>query len=935
MMQKERWFMTFGTGWSLFIACMFLVLACAKSDDVVVKSLQVEYQKNPYGVDVDQPRFSWQLDSKLRGVQQQAWQVIVSENPGEVRKGSGSVWDSGVNRGDETAQLEYKGAPLKSNTTYYWRVCAWIDGETAVWSEPAFFHTGILNETEWQAEWITSSEAITHGSPLLRKEFVAKRKVKQATAFVTACGYYELLLNGEKVGDHVLDPAITTFQKTILYSAYDVTSMLKSGNNVVGAMIGNGGWNQRKTEGRWSWGKEEEAFGNPCLIVQLMISYSDGTQESVVSDGTWRWNHGPILYNNIYGGEDYDARKEQPGWASAGFDDRNWHPVAIADDPGGKLKAQLMPPMKVNQTIQPVREINPEPGLYLFDLGQNMAGWWRLQVKGKPGQVIRIRGSETLNDSLFSKPLEEGDRLSTKFKYHAEVWTDYTIASDQVEVYEPRFFYSGFRYLEVTTSDQTNPEQLRVEGRVIYSALDRNGTFESSDTLLNWTHRAGLWAQKGNLHGYPTDCPHREKGAYGGDGQVIAESSMHDFHMAPLYVKWVNDMRDAQEENGRIPNTTPTLVGGKGGGIAWGSAYILIPWWMHHYYGDTRVLKDHYPTMKRYLSYIKEVGTRDEDPSEPFIIDYFDGFWFSLGEWCAPGQRDCPNHAVVNTFYFYYNCRLLSEIAGLLGHPEDVSYYASLADTVRQNLNRRFFNPETALYGTDETYQTYQLLALMGDIVPEGYREKVFQTIVDDIEQRNNHLNTGIIGTKYLWPILVQGGEHELAFKVATQTTYPGFGYWFENDATTLLEKWEGLNSHNHQMFGSITEYFYKFLGGIQSPMEGVTSKSYKKILIKPFIPEGLDFVNCSVEVNSGKVVSNWKKRADGIIFDVTIPANSKAIIALPMDEAGQVTLLEGTEYLWKDGESMTLSDGIESVTRDDDRIVIQAGSGSYKFRLE
>ena len=267
----------------------------------------------------------------------------------------------------------------------------------------------------------------------------------------------------------------------------------------------------------------------------------------------------------------YDARKEQPGWASAGFDDRNWHPVAIADDPGGKLKAQLMPPMKVNQTIQPVREINPESGLYLFDLGQNMAGWWRLQVKGKPGQVIRIRGSETLNDSLFSKPLEEGDRLSTKFKYHAEVWTDYTIASNEVEVYEPRFFYSGFRYLEVTTSDQTNPEQLRVEGRVIYSALDRNGTFESSDTLLNWTHRAGLWAQKGNLHGYPTDCPHREKGAYGGDGQVIAESSMHDFHMAPLYVKWVNDMRDAQEGNGRIPNTTPTLVGGKGGGIAWGS----------------------------------------------------------------------------------------------------------------------------------------------------------------------------------------------------------------------------------------------------------------------------------------------------------------------------------------------------------------------------
>jgi alpha-L-rhamnosidase len=357
-----------------------------------------------------------------------------------------------------------------------------------------------------------------------------------------------------------------------------------------------------------------------------------------------------------------------------------------------------------------------------------------------------------------------------------------------MEVYEPRFFYTGFRYIEVTTSDNKNPEHLKVEGRVVRSANERNGTFESSDLLLNQIHRAGVWSQMGNMQSYPTDCPHREKGAYNGDGQVIAEASMHDFHMAPFYTKWINDMRDSQEENGRIPNTSPVLVGGMGGGVAWGSAYILIPWWMHHYYGDTRILEEHYPVMKEYLQYLKNLGSKDEDPSEPFIIDNFDGYWYSLGEWCAPGQSDCPNHPVVNTFYYYYNSLLLSKIAEELGYTTDAQSFRALSDTIKQNFNRKFFNSETALYGTDETYQTYQLLALIGDVVPEGYREKVFQTIVDDIKMRDDHLNTGIIGTKYLWPVLVEGGENELAYRVATKTTWPSFGYWIENNSTTLLK---------------------------------------------------------------------------------------------------------------------------------------------------
>jgi alpha-L-rhamnosidase len=919
----------------LLLVLLIFAAACNPKDAVKISDLSVEYRINPLGVDTPEPRFSWKIRASERAVYQSAYQIIVGETPGEVKRGSGKLWDTGKLHGDLTVNLAYAGDALQSNTKYFWRVRVWLDDENSVWSEPAFFHTGILETSEWKAQWITAQEEITDASPLLRKEFQVEKKVDQAIAYVTACGFYEFFLNGQKVGDHVLDPGVTDYRETILYSTYDVTSLLKKGANAAGAMLGNGAYNLLKTKGRWSWGSGGASLGNPCFLMQLMITYSDGSQAMITSDNTWKYAPGPVTFNNLYGGEDYDARKEVPGWSSSGFNDAEWQQVAIAAEPGGSLRSQLMPAIKVTNTIQPVKMTNPTPGVYLFDLGQNIAGWWRLEVKGSPGQVIRIRGDETLNNLLFPKPLEDGDSISTNTRYHPFIWTEYTIKGNSVETYEPRFFYSGFRYIELTTSDRRNPAQLKVEGRVVRSALDRNGTFESSDSLLNQIHRAGLWSQMGNTQSYPTDCPHREKGAYNGDGQVIAETSMHDFHMAPFYTKWINDMRDSQEENGRIPNTSPVLVGGMGGGVAWGSAYILIPWWMHNYYQDSRILKDHYPAMKEYLLYLKELGTQDQDPSEPYIIDNFLTYWYSLGEWCAPGQKDCPNHPVVNTFYYYYNSHLLSKIAGVLGYPEDAQYFQSLSDTIREAFNRKFFNPETSLYGTDETYQTYQLLALIGDMVPEGHREGVFQTIVDDIERRGDHLNTGIIGTKYLWQVLVQGGQNELAYRVATQTTYPSFGYWIKNGSTTLLEEWSGANSHNHQMFGSITEYFYKYLAGIQSPMEGNTSGGYKHIYIEPHVPEKLEFVNATLETVAGRVSSSWKKEADAFIHNVSIPANTSGTIALPILGPGAVTVWEGDSKVWDENGFVEGFPCISAAHKEAGRIIFQIRSGEYKFRVK
>ncbi|SHE40332.1 alpha-L-rhamnosidase [Mariniphaga anaerophila] len=921
--------------WSVSLAILLGFLGCTPSDSDFPCNLRVEYLTEPLGVDVPQPRFSWQLQTGRRDVSQAAFQVIVGENLSEIEKGTGRIWDTGKVISSEMLNLEYKGIPLQSNTKYFWRVRVWMDENTSVWSEPSSFHTGILDKNEWQAQWITTQNEITDASPLFRKDFVVSKNVAEAYAYITACGFYEFFLNGEKVGDHVLDPGVTDYRKTILYSTYDVTSLLKEGTNAAGAMLGNGAWNLHKTEGRWSWGGGGTAFGNPLLWVQLMITYSDGSTELVVSDGTWKTAVGPVTFNNLYGGEDYNAQKELPGWASANFDDSHWLAVAEAEGLGGTLKSQLTPPIKVTQTLAPVKQINPEPGVFLFDLGQNIAGWWRVEIKGTPGQVIRIRGAETLNDSLFAKPLEDGDKLSTKFKYHAQTWTDYTLKSNEPESYEPRFFYTGFRYVEVVVSNKQNPEYLKIEGRVARSANERNGTFESSDSLLNRIYRAGVWSQMGNMQSYPTDCPHREKGAYNGDGQVIAETSMHDFHMAPFYTKWLNDMRDSQEENGRIPNTSPVLVGGMGGGVAWGSAYVLIPWWMYHYYGDARILQEHYPTMKRYLNYLRELGSKDEDPSEPYIIDNFDGYWYSLGEWCAPGSKnDCPNHPVVNTFYYYYNSLLFSKIANELGHLDDAKYFKTLSDTIKQHFNSKFFNTETALYGTDEAFQTYQLLALVGNLVPEGYQNKVFQTVVDDIKSRNDHLNTGIIGTKYLWPVLVEGGENELAYKIATQTTYPSFGYWIENGSTTLLEQWSGVNSHNHQMFGSITEYFYKFLAGIQSPMEGNTTNGYKQIHIEPVIPEGLNHVNASLETVAGTVVSNWKKQPESFFHEVKIPGNSSSTVVFSTPGDNSVTLWEGETKIWDDNRFIEGVAGVHDVKMEQGKLFVRTGSGTYHFRM-
>ncbi|MDR8392710.1 glycoside hydrolase family 78 protein [Aliifodinibius sp. S!AR15-10] len=914
-----------------------LIASCQQSGMHVPTDLKIEYLTNPVGLDVEKPRFSWILDDERRGAQQTAYHIVVSKDREEVQDGTGSVWDTGKISSSETVNIEYDGEGLESGETYFWSVRTW-DGEEEAsdWSRVHSFQMGLLNPEEWEAQWITHPDSAVV-SPLLRNDFSIDKEIASAKLYVTGVGYYEVYLNGEKVGDHVLDPAITDYNDRVLYETYDVTDRLNSGQNAWGLWLGEGAWRLKRREDRWAWYGTDNNFGKPMGIAQLHIRFSDGSETVMTTDESWTATSGPITYSSVYGGEDYDARLEQEGWNTTGFDDSSWEQVEAVEKPGITLDSQTMPPIRVTQTIKPVTRTEPEPGTYLFDLGQNIPGWWRIQVEGETGTELTIRGAETLNDSLFPTLLKPGDSLSTDKVYHRDVWTTYTLKGDGSESYEPRFFYTGFRYVEVKADNPQQLNSLKVSGRVVHSDIPRNGHFVSSDTLLNDIYQAAIWSQWGNLHGYPTDCPHREKGGYNGDGQVIAEASMHDFHMQPFYRKWIRDMRDSQYENGRIPNTSPTMLGGTGGGIAWGSAYILIPWWMHQYYGDEGILAEHYPAMKRYMQYLQNLASEDDEhPEEEYIINEFGGHWDSLGEWEAPvRERNGPVNPLTNTYYWYLDSITFAKIAEILGEEQDRAHFLALADSIKQAFNEKFFNPQTNLYGTEEPYQSYLLFALSGDLVPEDHRQAVLDNLIEDIMVTSDgHLGTGILGTKHLFSTLTNEGREDVIHRMATQRTFPSWGYWIENGATTLWENWKGESSHNHQMFGSINEYFYKYLAGIRAPTDTGTTKGYKQIHIKPFIPGDLTHAEASLQTVRGSVSSSWQLLNEEFQLDITIPPNTSGKVHIPDLGHEEVTVSESGSIIWDSNGSPEDIENIINGTRKNGYVTFDIGAGSYSFTL-
>jgi alpha-L-rhamnosidase len=875
---------------------LFITPGFAENGAEAPGHLRCEYLTNPTGIDVRQPRFQWVLDNSRRGVMQTAYQILVASSSANLASDRGDVWDSGKVMSGESAQVAYNGKPLASGHTYYWKVRTWDgQGDPGAYSQPAKFGMGLLERQGWKGRWIG-------GDGLLRKEFSLAGKVVRARAYVTALGYYELHLNGKKIGDKVLDPAWTVYPKRVLYSTYDVTSALKDGANAIGLMLG-GGWATQEAGG-------PAYYKAPALLFQMNVELADGKTVSISSNTSWKTSAGPVVSDSVYDGEVYDAGLEKPGWDGPGFDDSGWAPARQEQGTAGEISAEMMPPIRVTDELVPRSMTNPEPGVYVYDFGQNFAGWTRLRVRGPRGAKVMLR---------FSELIYPNGMINRQNIRSAKARDIYILRGSGLEKYEPHFTYHGFRYVEVTGYPGA-PSLDSIRGRVVNSAVQTTGSFVASKQVLNEIQHLIRWGQLSNLHSIPTDCDQRnERQGWMGDAQVSAEEAMMNFDMAAFYTNFVRDIRDDQLPDGEIPDTVPHKYGRYPADPAWGTAYPLLCWYMWQQYGDKRILQENYDGLKKYVEFLR---TRAKD--DVLRYSYY-------GDWVA--IKHTPG-ALVSDSYFYYDTRILSDIAKILGKNEDAEAYSKLADEIRNAFNKAFFNAETGEYANGT--QTAQALPLFLDLVPEKERGGVMGKLYNNIVyEHNTHVTTGFIGVKYLLPVLTRHGHSDLAYELATQTTYPSWGYMIAEGATTLWELWQSkigpsMNSHNHIMMGSLGAWFYRALGGINLGPDG---EGYRHIVLEPNMVEDLDWASASIETVRGPVSCSWNKKAGAVSMEVVIPANSDAKIVVPSEEEmTAVTVREGSHVVWENGKFVPGDPGISAATARDHAIEFSAGSGYYHF---
>mgnify|MGYP001313601350 CR=1 FL=1 len=889
--------------------------------------LRCEYSHNPIGVQTSQPRFSWELSSSKRCQRQAAYQIIVSESEGNMSAGIGDLWDSGKVDSAETFHLAYAGRPLVSGQRCYWTVRCWDQAGALIEAEEAaFFEMGILSPEEWTAQWIGADESIA--APLFRKTFHIAKTIKQASISVSGLGYFELYMNGNRVGDHVLVPNWTDYDnrqiegllypfddqtsKRVNYLQYAVTGNIQQGENTIGVMLGNGFYNQteRTIEGKMS-------YGTPRLIVQLALTYEDGTMEYIRSDDSWKSSPGPIVFNNVFYGEIYDARLEQPGWGNCSFDDSSWDYARLVRSPKGQLTAQLSPPDKKISTLKPISRAEPKPLTYIFDFGQNFSGWVRIRMQGNAGQQVMMKFAENCSpDGALDTNSCGGDE-------QLQVDT-YILKGQGIEQYEPRFVWHGFRYVEITGYPGI-PELTDLDGIVVHASVESIGEFTCSEPLLNQVQNAYRGSQLSNMHGgVPSDCPHRERLGYTGDGHLTAEAAGYNFDMAAFHTKWIGDIGDSQnKQTGFVPHTAP--FNGGGGGVAWGSAYIIMPWTMYHMYGDRRLLAEHYEGMKSWISYL---STRNRGGH---LVEFEEPDSWFLGDWCIPGANELPP-TLVSTFYYAYTVKMMSKVAAVLGHEEDRNHYAELFGLICAAFNEEFFDPDTACYSVGR--QGADLFPLVLGCVPEGYEDQVWERVLrhyrDDL---GGHLDTGIFGTFFLFELFSERGETDLALRMVTARDYPGYGYMIENGATTLWESWDGHDSHNHPMFGSVSSWFYKHVAGLAPHPDTI---AFGQAVFKPFRAEDLNHASARVHTIRGQYAVRWsRENSDGWACEIQVPFNCSAEVYFPLKSRNAlITSIFEKGYnrtIWPSSHQDQSPDTIPW-RLDQNDIVVALGSGRYEF---
>jgi alpha-L-rhamnosidase len=876
-------------------------------------------------MDVPQPRLRWILDTTERGQVQTAYQVLVASSRAQLKANIGDVWDSGKVAEDWSAAVTYAGQPLASGQSYFWKVRVWDkQGRESTWSEPAYWTMGLLTPGDWQARWIgCDREEVTNGTNefrrlparYLRHEFTVSKKVQRAMAYVCGVGLFELQVNGRKVGVHVLDPALAEYDKRAFYVTFDVTEQLHRGPNALGVMLGNG----RYFAPRVKVPTPTVTFGFPKLLLHLQVEYADGTREQIISDETWKLTtNGPIRANNEYDGEEYDAQLEMDGWSKAGFNDAGWEPVHIVSPAAPALSAQMNAPIQVLETIRPVSVAQPQPGVFIFDMGQNMVGWCRLNVKGPRGTRIRLRHAETL------KP--DGTLYLDNIR-SAKVTDSYTLKGDGTETFEPRFTYHGFRYVEVTGWPGA-PKLKSLTGRVVGDALPVAGAFSCSQPLLNQIYHNIFWGTRGNYRSIPTDCPQRdERQGWLGDRSAEARGESYLFDVAAFYSKWIGDIQDSQRASGSIPDVAPAYWPFYNDGVVWPSSFIIIPHTLYDQYGDLRILATHYGSMKKWADYMTGFLKDGIMPKN------------SYGDWCVPPDSQKEIHssnpqkrtagALVSTAYFFYDLKLLARSARLLEQPADAQHFEELAEQVKTAFNRHYLKPDAACY--DNGTQTSCVLPLAFDMAPPECKARIFEHLVHKIaDESHGHIGTGLVGGQFLMRVLADNGRPDLALTIAQQTAYPSWGYMISKGATTMWELWNGntadpaMNSGNHVMLiGDLTTWLHEYLAGIRpDPL----APGFKKIIIKPMPVGDLTWVKAYHDSPYGLIVSHWQHDGKTFTLDVTIPANTTATIYVPTPSAAAVT---------ENGRMLTKAEGVKFLYMEGAYAALAVESGHYRFRVK
>jgi alpha-L-rhamnosidase len=813
-------------------------------------------------------------------------------------------------------QIEFAdGEPMLLVTDGEWKtsdkqVENWsaADFDDAAWQSAAVI--GLVGMQPWGE--VRHAEDRRLPARYLRKEFAVEKDIRRATVSMSGLGVSELYINGERIGDAVLSPGMTEYPKRTFYVTHDVTKELRDGKNAVGVILGNGRYYSPRSDVYASMTN----YGYPKLLFQLRIEHADGSVSEVVSDNSWRMTtDGPIIANNEYDGEEYDARKEMRGWSEAGFDDPSFLAAENATTPPGELVPEPIDPIRVTETLKPIAITQPTPGVYIVDMGQNMVGWCRIKVSGPAGTAVKLRHAETLTP--------EGQLYLANIR-GAKVTDIYTLKDAGTEVWEPRFTYHGFRFVEVTGW----PGQLTIEdieGRVVHDDVRRIGHFECSNDLLNQIFKNVVWGTRGNYRSTPTDCPQRdERQGWLGDRAEVSRGETYIYDNAALYAKWLQDMEDAQKPTGSVPDVCPAHWPIYSDNVTWPSSTVIIPNTLWRQFGDEQIVAEHYDSAKRWIDYMltfAKDGIIDRD---------------QYGDWCVPPEdpklihsKDparATNKALLATSYFYHDLTLMVKYAEMLGKEEDAKQFRELAEEMKAAFNEKFLDREKGYY--DNGSQTSSVLPLYFGMVPDDMRERVFDQLVHKITvETKGHIGTGLIGGQFLNRVLTDNGRVDLAYTIATQTEYPSWGYMISQGATTIWELWNGntadpaMNSGNHVMLvGDVVIWMFEDLAGISPDDE---TRAFKHIVMKPQIVDGLTHVKATYDSPYGEIASHWEKERDEFVWEVTVPANTTATIHVPAEGADAV----------KEGDSPAAeAEGVEYIRMDGDRAVFNIGSGSYRF---